>query len=624
MKTYLRILSYASPFGVFIPLYFFIMLLAIVFGLVNFSLIIPLLDILFAKMATQNVLHSLSIPTFSLSIAYLKDVFNYCFINIIQHYGAVNALYFICVTIVTSVFLANLFRYFSEILMSKLRTHTICNLRIAIFDKISRLHIGYFTNERRGDIMARAVSDVQEVEYFVVDTLKIVFREPAHMIGYFAVLFYMSFELTWFTIIFLPIAGGLVAEIVKKLKKKATQGQESLSRLVSILDETLWGIRIVKAFAAQDYVLNKFKKENEHYAKINVSITKKQSLGSPLSEFMGVFVVGIILVYGGKLVLQHESSLTASEFIVYIIMFSQILAPAKSISQAFSSIHRGLASGRRIFSLMDEQPTIVNKQNATIIKNFQNKITFNDVSFSYGAGPVLQNLNFTLEKGKTMALVGPSGGGKSTISDLIPRFYDPTAGAIRIDGIDIRDYDLQALRRLMGMVTQESILFFDTVFNNIAFGKTEALEKEVVKAAKIANAHAFIEALPQGYQTLIGERGGKLSGGQKQSISIARAVLKNPPLLILDEATSALDTASEKLVQDALDKLMQHRTSLVIAHRLSTIQHADEILVIDAGKVVERGTHQALSQKNGLYTQLSKMQHIGERVGVNDALKKKN
>ncbi|MCG8340329.1 MAG: ABC transporter ATP-binding protein/permease [Cytophagales bacterium] len=610
MKTYLRILSYARPLGRFVPLYILTTGLAIFFGLVNFSLLVPLLQILFNKVEIQAVTANLQPPTFSMSIAYLKSLFDYYLIKVIEAYAEVGALYFVCLVIITSVFLTNLFRYLAEIIMAKVRNNVIRNLRMAIFDKVSQLHIGYFTNERKGDIMSRVTNDVQEVEYSVVDTLQVVFKEPATIIGFFGVLFYMSAKLTLFTLLLLPISGTIISELVKRLKRKATQSQESLGRLMSILDETLWGIRIIKAFTARHYILDKFKKENENYANINVSMARKNELGSPVSEFMGVLVVTIILAYGGRLVLQNASELTASEFITYITIFSQILVPAKSISSAFSSIQRGLASGRRIFSLIDKRPIIVNKKDSMKIQTFEQAITFKNVTFAYDDKPVLENINFTIEKGKNTALVGPSGAGKSTIADLIPRFYDPTAGEVQIDGCTLKAYELQSLRRLMGIVTQESILFHDTVFNNIAFGKPEASEEAVMKAAQIANAHDFIMALPQGYQTRIGERGSKLSGGQRQRLSIARAILKNPPILILDEATSALDTASEKLVQDALNKLMQHRTSLVIAHRLSTIQHADEIIVIERGKIVERGTHETLIQKEGLYKRLRRMQHV--------------
>lgn len=610
MKTYLRILSYARPLGRFVPLYILTTGLAIFFGLVNFSLLVPLLQILFNKIDVQTIQDNLQPLTFSMNFAYFKSLFNYYLMKAVATYSEIGALYFVCLVMITSVFLTNLFKYLAEIIMARVRNNVISNLRIAIFGKVSQLHIGYFTHERKGDIMSRVTNDVQEVEYSVVDTLQVVFKEPATIIGFFGVLFYMSAKLTLFTLIFLPISGAIISELVRRLKRKATQSQESLGKLMSILDEALWGIRIIKAFTARHYILDKFKKENEYYTKINISMARKNELGSPLSEFMGVLVVTVILAYGGRLVLHNAAELTASEFITYITIFSQILVPAKSISNAFSSIQRGLASGRRIFSLIDRHPIIVNKKDAIKIQTFEKAIIFQNVTFAYGDKPVLENISFTIEKGKNIALVGPSGAGKSTIADLIPRFYDPTAGEVQIDGYTLKDCELLALRRLMGIVTQELILFHDTVFSNIAFGKPEASREAVIKAAKIANAHDFIMALPQGYQTYIGERGSKLSGGQRQRLSIARAILKNPPILILDEATSALDTASEKLVQDALNKLMQHRTSLVIAHRLSTIQNADEIIVIEGGKIVERGTHKTLIQREGLYKSLRRMQHV--------------
>ncbi|MFP4091819.1 MAG: ABC transporter ATP-binding protein [Cyclobacteriaceae bacterium] len=609
MKTYLRILRFARPYSEYIPLYLLFTVLSIVFGLINFSMLIPLLEILFNQV-DDDLQQQFSKPEFELNVDYVLDLFNYYFQQMIEERGKTGALIFVCTIIIISVFLTNLFRFISGLTLAKIRAKVIRKLRMNIFDQVSRMHLGFFTNERKGDIMSRITNDVQEVESSVVSTLKVVFRDPATIIGFFAVLFAMSAKLTLFTLIVMPISGTIISEITKRLKRRAMQSQESLGRLVNILDETLSGMRIVKAFNALDFVSDKFGKEVNRYARINVSMARKQELASPLSEFMGVFVVTGILVYGGILVLTDNSELSASEFITYIILFSQILPPAKSISNALSSIQRGLASGERIFKTIDTPRQINDKPGAVALEGFSRDIVFENVSFAYEQEHVLKNISFTIEKGKTVAIVGPSGGGKSTIADLIPRFYDPSEGCIYIDGIALTEAQTDSVRRLMGIVTQESILFNDTIFNNIAFGMPQATEEEVRQAARIANAHDFIMDTPQQYQTIIGERGSKLSGGQRQRISIARAVLKNPPILILDEATSALDSESERLVQEALTNLMKNRPSIVIAHRLSTIQHADEIIVIQKGSIVERGRHDELVEMGGLYRKLSEMQTV--------------
>ncbi|ARS36580.1 ABC transporter ATP-binding protein [Pontibacter actiniarum] len=609
MKTYLRILQFAKPYSRFVPLYTIYTFLGIIFGLFNFTLIIPLLNVLFGEVGQKEaVVMAATKPEFALNIEFFKEFFNYYFGQIILQEGREGALLFVCVMVIISVFLANLFRYLAFRIVGALRAHVVRNMRHTVYQRVTELHLGYFSNERKGDLMTRLTVDIQEVESSVVSTLTVVVREPISIIAFFILLFNMSVELTLFSLILLPLSGGIIAGISKRLKRKAKEGQNSLSFILTIIDETLSGMRVVKAFNAEPFILSKFQDQNSRYARIQRSIANKRDLASPLSEFLGVSVVAGLLLYGGTLVLNQESDLSASEFITYIILFSQVLVPAKAMSAAFSNIQRGLVSGDRVLQVIDTKPQIVNKPNAKVLPAFKEEIEFRNVSFAYGDKPVLQDINIHIKKGTTVALVGPSGGGKSTMADLLPRFYDPTGGAILLDGHDIRDYTMESVRAQMGVVTQESILFNDTIFNNIAFNKTEATEEEVIAAAKIANAHEFIINTEAGYQTMIGDRGGKLSGGQRQRLSIARAILQNPPILILDEATSALDTESEKLVQEALNNLMKNRTSVVIAHRLSTIQHADQILVLQQGRVVERGTHDELLENSGLYAKLTQMQ----------------
>ncbi|MCH6198155.1 ABC transporter ATP-binding protein/permease [Aquiflexum sp. LQ15W] len=608
MNTYLRILSYARPYRRYFPIYILYTILAIVFGLLNFTLLKPLFDVIFEQAPQADMSKYLSKPDFAFTVDYFLTLFNYYFHQISETYGKFGTLVYVCIIIVISVFLSNLFTYLSGVVLAKVRAEVIKKMRMSIFEQVSRMHIGYFSNERKGDLMSKMTNDIQEVENSVVQSLRVVFKEPVTIILYFAVLFFMSFKLTLFTIMVIPISGAIIGGITRRLKKTAIESQESLGRVVNILDETIGGMRVIKAFGAQRYVRSKFDSETDFYSDVNISMAKKNELASPISQFMGVSVVAGILVYGGSLVLNNNSDLSASDFITYIIIFTQVLNPAKEISRAASSIQRGLASADRIFKVVDTPSEIQNAENPVIIDTFKDAVQFHNVSFSYEKEKVLDNISFTLQKGKTIALVGPSGGGKSTIADLVPRFYDPTEGKVTLDGVDLKTIEINSLIKQMGIVTQESILFNDSVFNNIAFGLEGISEEKVIEAAKIANAHEFIVDLENGYQTSIGERGSKLSGGQRQRLSIARAVLKNPPILILDEATSALDSQSEKLVQEALTNLMVNRTTLVIAHRLSTIQHADEILVIKKGQIVQRGTHQQLILEEGLYRKLSTMQ----------------
>lgn len=605
MKTYFKLLAFAKPFSRFIPKYAVLAILAVIFGLLNFTLLIPLLNVIFEKVTLET---QAELPPFSLSIAYFKNVFNYYFVSIFNQYGKEGALQFVCGVIIVSVFFSNVFKYWSQRVLTNMRTYVVKNIREQLFLKITELHAGYFQNQRKGDLMSSLSNDVNEIENSVVSSVQIVFREPLMIIGYIILLFAMSVKLTLFSLIVLPISGVIITTISRKLRKQAQSGQALLGNLLSIIDETISGIRIIKAFNAQPYIRQKFNTDNTLYRGVLKSMWNKRELASPLSEFLGVSVVVCLLWYGGQLVLSNQSELNASAFMTYIVLYSQILVPAKNISSAITNIQRGLASGERIFTILEEPIAIKDHPNAVTINDVQTGITFENVSFQYGDTAVLKNINLTIPKGHTVALVGQSGAGKSTLADLLPRFNDVNAGRICIDGTDIREIQLYSLNQLMGIVTQEAILFNDTVLNNIAFGMSDVTEEAVVRAAKIANAHEFIVQMEQGYQTNIGDRGGKLSGGQRQRISIARAVLKNPPILILDEATSALDTESERLVQDAIQHLMENRTALVIAHRLSTIQHADSIVVLNQGVVAEQGKHHELIALNGIYKKLTDMQ----------------
>lgn len=607
MKIYFRILSYAPNLISKLVQFFIYSFMGIVFGVLNLTLVIPMLNVLFK---TKEDVIVPAKPVFDLSIEYATSVFDYHFTSIIVRYGKVEALLFVCLSIVVTVILANLFRYAERMVASRLRVDVTKNLRMDIFGKVTNLHIGFFNDQRKGDLISRFTNDVAEVEGSVVNSLKSVMKEPITILVYLGVLFTISFKLTLFTLLVLPIIGGVIGGIVKQLKKRATQSQESLGRIVNILDETFSGMRVINAFNARKFVMNKIDNETSYHRKVNYSLSKRNELASPVSEILGVIVVAIIVYYGGNLVLNDNPELEASQFMAFLAIYASMIQPAKNFSNGITSVQKGTVSAKRIFDIIDTPSLIQSKPNATVLDKFKNKIEFKNVSFAYNENPVLKNINLAVEKGKTIALVGPSGGGKSTLADLVPRFYDPQQGQVLLDGISLADYELESLRKEMGIVTQESILFNDTIFNNIAFGMENVKEEDVIRAAKVANAHDFIVQTDEGYQTKIGERGTKLSGGQRQRLSIARAVLKNPPILILDEATSALDSESERLVQDALTKLMENRTSIVIAHRLSTIQHADEIIVVQNGEIVERGRHDQLMAGSGLYSKLTEIQKV--------------
>jgi ATP-binding cassette, subfamily B, bacterial MsbA len=605
MKTYFRLLSFAKPIEKFAIPYIIATLLAIVFNTFNLALLAPLLQTLFPTNATDAAAEIVKPESWF----HIMDVFKYYVHQLTLQYGKWGALKFVVGTIVVSVLLSNIFRYFSQRTMENLKVHTLLNLRRSVFNNVMDLHLGYFNNERKGNILSKVASDVQVVQYSVTGTLQVIFKEPIQLIAYMVMLFLISVKLTLFSLLVIPVSAFVISRIVKRLKHQAIAAQQSYGTMISYLDEALSGIKIIKAFNAADFVKQRFEKENQNYSRITRSMAKRQQSASPVSETMGVTMVAFIVLYGGYLILNNEPGhLEAPEFFAYIALFSQIMRPAKALSDSFSNIHSGIAAGERVLELIDEKPAIKDAPDAVSINSFEEGIHFKNVSFAYDEKSILSNINFTVPKGKTVALVGPSGGGKSTLMDMIPRFIVPRSGQILIDDHDINYITTHSLRALMGVVNQESILFNDSIFNNIAFGKTDATPQQVEAAARIANAHNFIMESEQGYQTNIGDRGTKLSGGQRQRICIARAVLNNPPIMLLDEATSALDTESEKLVQDALNNLMKNRTSLIIAHRLSTIQNADMIVVLEGGKIVEQGTHTQLLQNNGLYKRLIDMQ----------------
>lgn len=606
MKVFFRVLNYANRLPRRMTFFFVYSIIGIFFTTMNITLAKPMLDVLFDK--TEKIVEITPKPDFQFSPSYITDSFKHYFSKIVVEQGAFASLYFICILICVTMLLGNTFRYLERVIATKIRADLVKNLRMDFFTKISQMHIGYFNTSRKGDLISRFTNDVAEIENAVMNSLKSVLREPLMIISYFIVLFTISVKLTLFTMVVLPLTGGVLAEIIKRLKKQATGSQESLGRIVNILDETFGGMRVVNAFNARNFIISRLEKESSLYRTLSKGVAYKNELASPVSEILGTFIMGGIIIIGGTMVLGENPSIDASSFMLFLAVYAMIIQPAKNFSNGITSLQRGTASATRIFSIIDQEPLIKSKPDAIELKSFEKSIEFKNVSFAYEAHNVLENINLTIEKGKTLALVGPSGGGKSTLADLIPRFYDPVNGEVLLDGVSLVDYELESLRKQMGVVTQESILFNDTIYNNIAFGMPHVSEEDVMRAAKIANAHEFITQTEDGYQTYIGERGSKLSGGQRQRLSIARAVLKNPPILILDEATSALDSESEKLVQEALFNLMKNRTSIVIAHRLSTIQHADEIVVIQEGRIAERGSHEQLSALNGIYRKLIDIQ----------------
>ena len=605
MDTFKRLLAYAKPYRRFWPGYLILSIFSVIFGVVNYALIDPLLTVLFDA---DSVTKSASHPEFALTVDYFYSLFEYYLVKIIGDKSVLAGLLFVCFILIAASFLSNLTRFWSQKILVNMKTHIMKGIRRDLFNVITKLHIGYFHDQRKGDILSSVSNDVNEVQNSVAASFHIIFREPLLIIGFMAGLFYMSPKLTLVTLLTLPISALVIGGVSRKLKRGAVQTQSLLGRIISQFEEAISGARIIKAFNAQKYVRDNFERTNQEHKEISRSIFTRQELASPLSEFLGISVAVGVLFFGGWLQMKGELGMTLPEFVVYIAFYWRVLEPSKAIANAYANVQRGLVSGNRIFAILDVASEIKNRENPIPVKSFEEGIRFENVSFRYSQEPVLKNVSLEIKKGQMVAIVGPSGAGKSTMADLIPRFYDVTSGSITLDGKDIRDYNQKDLISLMGIVTQEAILFNDTIYNNITFGMENVTREEVENAARIANAEEFILAMEDGYDTNIGDRGAKLSGGQRQRIAIARAVLKNPPILILDEATSALDTESERLVQDALTKLMKNRTSIVIAHRLSTIQHADSIVVLQDGQIVEQGSHHQLLTNKGLYSHLCELQ----------------
>lgn len=586
-------------------------LLFIIFNLLSFALFVPFLQIIFLDENTEKVAKPVYNGGFSEFFEYCTDYFSYAMQSMASD-DPKGALVFVCISVGIAFFLKNVSRYGAIWFQSQLRMSVVRDLRDKLFEKAMRLPLAYYTDERKGDLMARMQSDVNEIEVAVVSMLELVFREPIAIAIHLGLLIYWSPELTLFSLILLPITALIISVIGKSLKRTAKQGQEQMGVVYSMMEESLGGIRIIKAFNAIKQVFESFKHENLKHQKLITKAFRKRDLSSPLNETVGAIVMISIVWYGGSLILNPEasSSLTGEQFIAFIVVFSQLLRPIQGIARSVANLNKSKASQDRINNILNADEKIYESENPVSLKELETGIQYKNVFFKYRDEYVLNDISINIPVGKTIALVGESGSGKSTIADLLPRFYDIQKGSIEFDGVNIKDASIQDLRQQIGIVSQESILFNASVKENIAFGMPNATMEEIENAAKIANAHNFISELDNGYETNVGERGNKLSGGQRQRLSIARAVLKNPPILILDEATSALDTESEKLVQEALDNLMQNRTSLVIAHRLSTIRKADVILVLSKGKIIEQGTHEELMNQKGTYHKLSSLQGI--------------
>lgn len=607
MREFIKVLRrFVPPYKKYLMLTILFNILTALLNIFSFSLIIPILQILFKL--DNSVYEYMEYGAGVDMKDWLVNNFYYYVTGLISSYGASITLLFLGLFLIVMTFLKTGCYFLSSACIVPMRTGIVRDLRVTLFDKILSLPLSFFSNERKGDIVARISGDVQEVENSIMSSLDMLFKNPILIISYFATLVAVSWQLTLFTIIVLPFMGWIMGKIGRQLKRSSLEAQNKWSDIMSEVDETLGGLRVIMAFNAQDKIRGRFVATNNSYRDIVGRVSMRQQLAHPVSEFLGTVLIVAVLWFGGTLILNEKSMVDASSFIFYLVILYSLINPLKEFTKAGYNIPKGLASMERVDKILKAANDMVEKQNPVKLTAFDDKIEFRGVSFSYGTRRVLNDINLTIRKGQTIALVGQSGSGKSTLVDLIPRFRDVDEGSVTIDGIDVRDAAINDLRSLMGNVNQEAILFNDTFFNNIAFGVKDATMDDVVEAAKIANAHDFIMETEDGYQTYIGDRGGKLSGGQRQRISIARAILKNPPILILDEATSALDTESERMVQDALEKLMKSRTTIAIAHRLSTIRNADEICVMSEGRIVERGRHEDLIALNGYYKRLCDMQ----------------
>jgi len=605
MKRFSRILFYLRDKKQHIGLYIVFNLSSVLFNLVSLALLAPFLQMLFSADKT-NIIK----PIFSFTANGVQDFIKFEMNQLIILHSKTYALAAVCILIVISVFFKNIFIYLSYRVLAPMRNYVMTKLRSDLYAKILELPIGFFTEKRKGDIISRMSNDANEIEWSVMSTLEGLIRDPLQILIILTIMVMMSPALSLFLLVLLPLTGFIIGRVSRSLKKQSTSSQEQLGTLMSILDETLGGLRVIKAFNAEKILRNKFFDTNDTLNHIRNKMNFRRDLASPMSEFLGVLVLSCILWFGGILVLNHKAGLSPENFITYILFFTQIINPAKALSTAFYNAQRGAAAIERIEEILKAPITVIDDPAAKPIPAFTDSIEFKNVSFYYDDTAILKNINLTIRKGKTIALVGSSGAGKSTLADLVPRFHDVSEGELLIDGVNIKAFSLHAVRNLMGIVTQEPILFNDSIANNIALGIDNATRTDIEQAAKVANAYNFILQKEAGFDTNIGDRGSKLSGGERQRLTIARAVLKNPPILILDEATSALDTESERLVQDAINNMMQNRTSIVIAHRLSTIRHADEIIVLQKGEIAERGSHDELLQRNGIYRRLIDMQEV--------------